>query len=224
MADAEPITVTFQADTSDLVAGTKEASDALDGFNDSAKSAQFSIHQAAGESRSFFMAAVQMRIALTSVESVLKATGMSAKQVNAIFGDLNLVMDVAISLMAIYRAAKIAVGLAHWVAAKAALADAAAEAGAASLGVLIPVVLGVGLAAFAAIAAAQMTGLAQGGIVTRPTRALIGESGPEAIIPLNRAGGFGLGGITMNVYSNDPDMISRELGRRIQQLQNSGAF
>jgi hypothetical protein len=33
--------------------------------------------------------------------------------------------------------------------------------------------------------------LGQGGIVTRPTRALIGESGPEAVIPLNSAGGVG---------------------------------
>jgi hypothetical protein len=32
--------------------------------------------------------------------------------------------------------------------------------------------------------------LQQGGIVTRPTLALIGEAGPEAVIPLNR-GGFG---------------------------------
>lgn len=39
--------------------------------------------------------------------------------------------------------------------------------------------------------------LAMGGIVTRPTVALIGEGGPEAVIPLNRPGGFaGIG----NVY------------------------
>jgi hypothetical protein len=40
--------------------------------------------------------------------------------------------------------------------------------------------------------------LAEGGIVTRPTLALIGEAGPEAVIPLNR-GGMGAGGITVNV-------------------------
>jgi len=33
--------------------------------------------------------------------------------------------------------------------------------------------------------------LAQGGIVNSPTLALIGERGPEAVIPLNRAGGMG---------------------------------
>jgi len=48
---------------------------------------------------------------------------------------------------------------------------------------------------------------AAGGIVTRPTVALIGEAGPEAVVPLNRTpgssplGGFGGGSpITVNVY------------------------
>lgn len=38
---------------------------------------------------------------------------------------------------------------------------------------------------------ALATPLASGGIVTGPTFALIGEAGPEAVIPLSRAGGFG---------------------------------
>lgn len=33
--------------------------------------------------------------------------------------------------------------------------------------------------------------LAQGGIVTKPTIAMIGEAGPEAVVPLNKAGGVG---------------------------------
>jgi len=45
--------------------------------------------------------------------------------------------------------------------------------------------------------------LADGGIVTGPTLAMIGERGPEAVIPLNRAG---IGGnITVNVYSTLAD-------------------
>lgn len=36
--------------------------------------------------------------------------------------------------------------------------------------------------------------LAKGGIVTRPTLALIGEAGPEAVVPLHRAAGATLGG------------------------------
>ena len=33
--------------------------------------------------------------------------------------------------------------------------------------------------------------LAQGGIVTKPTLGLVGEAGPEAVIPLGRGGGMG---------------------------------
>jgi hypothetical protein len=43
----------------------------------------------------------------------------------------------------------------------------------------------------------RIPGLAAGGIVTRPTLAMIGEAGPEAVVPLDRFGG---GGGTVNVY------------------------
>jgi hypothetical protein len=45
--------------------------------------------------------------------------------------------------------------------------------------------------------------LAEGGIVTGPTLAMIGEKGPEAVIPLNRA--TGMGNVTINVYSTIAD-------------------
>lgn len=45
--------------------------------------------------------------------------------------------------------------------------------------------------------------LAEGGIVTAPTLAMIGEKGPEAVVPLNR-GNIG-GSITVNVYSTLAD-------------------
>jgi hypothetical protein len=41
---------------------------------------------------------------------------------------------------------------------------------------------------------------AVGGIVTRPTLAVIGEQGPEAIIPLNKDGSTG--GLTLNFYGD----------------------
>lgn len=44
----------------------------------------------------------------------------------------------------------------------------------------------------------EVQGLASGGIVTRPMRPLIGEAGPEAVIPLNKSGGWGQ--TTVNVY------------------------
>lgn len=56
--------------------------------------------------------------------------------------------------------------------------------------------------------------LAEGGIVTGPTLALIGERGPEAVIPLNRANA--MGNVTINVHSTIadatlPDMIVNAL-------------
>ena len=45
---------------------------------------------------------------------------------------------------------------------------------------------------------AEIPKLARGGIVNSPTLAMIGEAGPEAVVPLNRGGGA-MGGITVNV-------------------------
>ena len=65
--------------------------------------------------------------------------------------------------------------------------------------------------------------MAEGGIVTRPTVAQIGEKGPEAVIPLKR-GGAGLG-VTVNI--NFPsrgtvllgnDMAARKLAQQITPL------
>ena len=41
--------------------------------------------------------------------------------------------------------------------------------------------------------------MAEGGVVTRPTIALIGERGPEAIVPLHKSSEFGGGGINVNL-------------------------
>jgi hypothetical protein len=58
--------------------------------------------------------------------------------------------------------------------------------------------------------------LAEGGIVTGPTLAMIGEgNGPEAVIPLSKLGSMGFGGggggITVNVTSADPNEVVRAL-------------
>jgi hypothetical protein len=53
--------------------------------------------------------------------------------------------------------------------------------------------------------------LAEGGIVTSATLAVVGEAGPEAVIPLNRAGEFGMGGggnnVTIHVNGGDPQAV-----------------
>lgn len=55
--------------------------------------------------------------------------------------------------------------------------------------------------------------LARGGLVTRPTLALIGEAGPEMVIPLR--GSSGTGGNGINVYVNKTGADPREIGAAI---------
>ena len=63
--------------------------------------------------------------------------------------------------------------------------------------------------------------LASGGIVSKATLAVIGESGPEAVVPLDKAGsmGFGTGGnnITINVQGADPNAVVRALQTYVRQ-------
>ena len=74
--------------------------------------------------------------------------------------------------------------------------------------------------------------LASGGIVTKPTMALIGEAGPEAVIPLSRGRrGTGAGGVTVNVTvtgnnisgDREADALARKVAQSItDQLRRQG--
>jgi len=55
--------------------------------------------------------------------------------------------------------------------------------------------------------------MAKGGIVTRPTIALIGEAGPEAVVPLGRGGGMGAT-YQINVYALT---ATAEVGRKVYE-------
>jgi len=70
---------------------------------------------------------------------------------------------------------------------------------------------------FGEIPSVKLPRLAEGGITTGPTIAMIGEKGPEAIIPLDRLNGMGMGGntITVNVNGGDPNQIVAALRRYI---------
>jgi hypothetical protein len=70
----------------------------------------------------------------------------------------------------------------------------------------------------------QIPMLAQGGIVNQATLAVIGESGPEAVIPLDRMGDFGAGGGGINVTVNaglmsSPDQVGQQIIEAIQKAQ-----
>jgi hypothetical protein len=58
--------------------------------------------------------------------------------------------------------------------------------------------------------------LAQGGIVNSPTLALIGEAGPEAVVPLDRAGSMG-GTVNINVNGGDPNAVVAALRTYMRQ-------
>jgi phage-related protein len=59
--------------------------------------------------------------------------------------------------------------------------------------------------------------LAKGGIVTSPTLALIGEAGPEAVVPLS-GGARGAGGVTIVVQGNTLLGSSREMARQLADI------
>jgi hypothetical protein len=75
---------------------------------------------------------------------------------------------------------------------------------------------GVGaIGGFVGKAAGKIAGLAEGGIVTRPTLAMVGEGGePEAVIPLSKMGQMG-GGTVINITTGvgDPEAIARQIRR-----------
>lgn len=66
--------------------------------------------------------------------------------------------------------------------------------------------------------------LAEGGIVDRATLAMIGEAGPEAVIPLDKLGNMGGGtyNITVQAGVGDPISIGREVMRYIKEYERAG--
>lgn len=78
------------------------------------------------------------------------------------------------------------------------------------------------IAGIAAAGIAAITAFRHGGIVTRPTVGLLGEAGPEAIIPLDSARGGLLGGtvnVTLNVDMMTGDEASaRRVSRKVLEI------
>jgi hypothetical protein len=73
---------------------------------------------------------------------------------------------------------------------------------------------------FAGINFGMGTLMAEGGVVTRATTITAGEAGPEAIIPLDRMGEFGMGGgggVTINVNGGDPNAVVNALRTYMRQ-------
>lgn len=80
-------------------------------------------------------------------------------------------------------------------------------------------------AQIATIASQQyVPALAEGGIVSKPTLALIGEAGPEAVVPLKKGGMSGMTVVVQveNVYTSDD--LSEAVFEGISKLQKTGAL
>lgn len=164
-----------------------------------------------------------------SGKEAIKQLGESLLQVIADFIAKEI---VAATIGKALQAAAVALGVtsaavlgAAWapVAAFVSLATFGANAGPATAAVSGVVGLAATLAKVAAIPA-----LAEGGIVTRPTLALIGEAGPEAVVPLSR-GGIGSGltidrieiNVSGNADRNTVDYMVEQLGRKLEQESRS---
>ena len=63
---------------------------------------------------------------------------------------------------------------------------------------------------------------ANGGIVTQPTAGIVGEAGPEAVIPLSRMNEM-VGGITVNVYGT-PGEDEISFAKRVAQAVGEEVF
>ena len=63
-----------------------------------------------------------------------------------------------------------------------------------------------------------------GGVFTRPTMAMVGEAGPEAVVPLHRMGGnVTIGNITINANTGDPNQFAQEFVRAtVKELKSAG--
>lgn len=76
------------------------------------------------------------------------------------------------------------------------------------------VAVGVATGGMSEVARAIMPKMASGGIVTSPTIAMIGEAGPEAVIPLGKGGGLGTS-VNISIgtfFGGDPERAAREMG------------
>lgn len=86
--------------------------------------------------------------------------------------------------------------------------------------VIFGIAAAVGAGVIAGIAASQANtfALAEGGIITRPVTALVGEAGTEAVVPLDRADEFGLGNNQELIWAMEENNRRQEM--IIMELRN----
>src|SRR5947208_1644297 len=111
MPDTDPVFVYLNADPSDLVNGVVQAKQAMQDLGDETEKTGTKFIGASQQSKGMFRAMVEMRVALMSSEHVMKSLGLQTEATKKVFEAMNLVMDIGITIMAIYRAAQAAKAL-----------------------------------------------------------------------------------------------------------------
>lgn len=138
------------------------------------------------------------------------------------FAALAIVGSIAAALTALWAPAALFASIATFGAA-AGIGSAALAAAAGSVGASIGIAGGAAKAASGSLTIAPgalqsgnfggegIPQLAEGGIVTKPTLAMIGEAGPEAVVPLDGSAGMGGVNITLGgpVFMDNPGDVDR---------------
>lgn len=173
-----------------------------------------------GESLSAAFSSLMKRIAADIIAGLVK---IGVQQLlSSILGKAVLASDTSARLAA--NAAVTFAGVTAWAApmlGPGALAVAKATTAAMLTGAVAAGAAG-GALGKTLVTATGVTPMAKGGIVTSPTIALIGEAGPEAVVPLKDKGrGFG-GGI--NITFTGPVMGNAQQAREFAQMIDEALF
>src|SRR3990167_8963816 len=102
MPETEPITVAIRADTTEMRAGFDQARGAMKAFGDESAHTSLKIRDTADSSRALFTGLVNMRVASMATQRVMKELGINNEFVTRSFDAMNLVLDVALPLIAIH--------------------------------------------------------------------------------------------------------------------------
>ena len=229
MADTEPVTVEFQAETKDLETGTEAARQAIRGVGDEAdvSTRKFKLFSDRGLNLLATFLALRGAIAITT--DIMKELGINTEQADRIQKSFTLALNIGVAALGIYKSAVLIKAAVDFFAAKAAFLHGIANVSATTLFVGTAAAVGASLVAWAIIEGLKAPRAQFGGVVpARPggTLVRVGEAGrSEAIIPLGggtRGGGVSIDTINLNVTTDNPDRVMEVLARRIQRLKAAG--
>ena len=231
MPETEPVVTEFIADTSNLVSGANQAKAAIAGYGNEVDKVDVKQLKLVRTSNNLLGVFLQARGVIGLSADMMEKFAGKNDMVRAATEGLATALNIGILALGAYRIASALASTALFIEAKAGFLAAIAKVSATTFFIGTAVAVGSALAAWGIVSSLSTPHAQFGGIVPpRPggTSVVMGEAGvPEAIVPLDRAGDFGLGrgGVSienMNVYANDPREFLRQLGREAQHIRASG--